>query len=114
MIPQTYIQGIGQSNEPFDNLPFGFFAQDSWRITPNLTLNYGVRYDVEISPLFAPASSINASAEKQLGVVEGIPRDYNNVAPRFGLAWDPTGDGKTVVRARVRTFLRSPTAGDRV
>ena len=107
-IPQTYIQGIGQSNEPFDNLPFGFFAQDSWRITRNLTLNYGLRYDVEISPLFAPATSVNAAAEKALGVTEGIPRDYNNVSPRFGFAWDPKGDGKTVVRGGYGIFYDHP------
>ena len=49
-VPTTYIQGIGTSNTPFDNIPFGFFAQDSWKITPKITLNYGVRYDVEITP----------------------------------------------------------------
>lgn len=107
-IPTTYIQGIGQSNQPFDNLPFAFFAQDSWRLTPKLTLNYGVRYDVEISPLFAPATSVNAAAEKALGVIEGIPRDNNNVAPRIGIAWDPTGDGKTVVRAGYGLFYDHP------
>ncbi len=107
-IPQTYIQGIGTSNQPFDNIPVGFFAQDTWRITHKLTLNYGVRYDVEITPLFAPATSINAAAEKALGVTEGIPRDYNNVAPRIGIAWDPTGDGKTVVRAGYGLFYDHP------
>jgi hypothetical protein len=107
-IPQTYIQGIGQSNQPFDNLPFGFFAQDTWRVTRKFTLNYGVRYDVEISPLFAPATSINAAAEKELGVVEGIPRDYHNIAPRIGFAWDPKGDGKTVVRAGYGLFYDHP------
>ena len=106
--PQTYIQGIGQSNQPFDNIPFGFFAQDTWRVTRKLTLNYGVRYDVEISPLFAPATAINAAAEKALGVTEGIPRDYNNVAPRFGFAWDPKGDGKTVVRGGYGMFYDHP------
>ncbi len=106
--PQIYIQGIGQSNSPFDNLPFGFFAQDTWRATRKLTVNYGVRYDVEITPLFAPATAINAAAEKQFGVVEGIPRDYNNVAPRIGIAWDPKGDGKTVVRAGYGLFYDHP------
>jgi hypothetical protein len=107
-IPQTYIQGIGNSSQTFDNLPFAFFAQDSWRVTRKITVNYGLRYDVEISPLFAPATAINAAAEKALGIVEGIPRDYKNVAPRFGIAWDPAGDGKTVVRAGYGLFYDHP------
>ena len=107
-IPTTYIQGIGNSNQPFDNIPIAFFGQDSWRVTRKLTLNYGVRYDLELSPLFAPATSTNAAAEQALGVIEGIPRDYHNVAPRFGLAWDPKGDGKTVVRAGYGLFYDHP------
>ena len=107
-IPGSYIQGIGSSNSPFDNIPMGFFFQDNWRVNRHLTLNYGVRYDVEISPLFTPGTAINAAAEQALGVVEGIPRDYNNVAPRIGLAWDPTGKGKTVIRAGFGMFYDHP------
>src|SRR5260370_32877861 len=68
-VPTTYIQGIGNSNQPFDNIPMGFFAQDQWKINRKLTLNYGVRYDVELSPLFSPATAVNAAAQKSLGVV---------------------------------------------
>jgi hypothetical protein len=106
--PITYIQGIGTSNQPFDNLPLGFFWQDSWRVKPRVTINYGVRYDVEITPLFAPLPGINGAAEQALGVVEGIPRDYKNVAPRFGIAWDPAGNGKTVIRAGYGLFYDHP------
>src|SRR5258706_6336303 len=107
-IPTTYIQGIGNSKQPFDNIPIGFFGQDSWKVNRKLTLTYGLRYDVKISPLFNPATPINAAAEQALGVVEGIPRDYNNVAPRFGLAFDPTGSGKTVIRAGFGLFYDHP------
>ena len=107
-IPNTYIQGIGNSNQPFDNLPFAFFLQDNWRMNRYLAHNNGVRYDVEISPLFTPATAVNAAAEKALGVVEGIPRDYHNVAPRFGLAWDPAGNAKTVIRAGYGMFYDHP------
>jgi hypothetical protein len=107
-VPLEYIQGIGNSNQPFDNLPFAFFAQDNWRVNRHLAVNYGVRYDVEITPLFAPGTKINAAAEKALGVVEGIPRNYTNFAPRLGLAWDPAGNGKTVVRAGYGLFYDHP------
>ena len=107
-IPTSYIQGIGNSNSPFDNIPMGFFAQDSWRVSRHLAINYGLRYDVEISPLFSPATAVNAAAENALGVVEGIPRDYHDFAPRFGLAWDPAGNGKTVIRAGYGMFYDHP------
>jgi hypothetical protein len=107
-IPTDFIQGIGTSNQPFDDIPFGFFAQDSWRVNQRLTLNYGLRYDPDITPLFAPATPINAAAEQALGVQEGVPRQYKDIAPRFGLAWDPWGDGKTVARAGFGLFYDHP------
>jgi hypothetical protein len=107
-IPTDYIQGIGSSNQPFNDIPIAFFAQDSWRATRKLTINYGLRYDVDLTPQFAPATSINAAAEQALNVTEGIPRQYKDVAPRIGLAWDPWGDGKTVVRAGFGLFYDHP------
>ena len=107
-VPQVFVQGIGNSDRPLDNHVLGFFIQDSWKIHRRLTLNYGVRYDYEKTPLFAPSTAINAAAQEAFGVVLGIPRDKNNVSPRFALAWDPRGNGKTIVRAGYGLFYDHP------
>jgi hypothetical protein len=108
-LPTTFIQGIGNSNRLFNDPLMGFFIQDSWKIHPRLTLNYGVRYDLELTAQFTPATALNATAEKAFNVTEGYPRDYNNVAPRFALAWDLAGNGKTVVRAGYGLFYDHPS-----
>ena len=107
-IPQVFVQGIGNPHDSFSNSPMGFFAQDSWKIRPNLTLNYGVRYDVELTPTFAAINPLAQTAQDALGITQGIPRDNNNVAPRIGIAWDPTSSGKTVVRASYGVFYDHP------
>jgi hypothetical protein len=106
--PSAFLQGMGSSYRPFDNNAFAGFAQDSWQMTRRLTVNYGIRYDVELSPLFTPKGSYNGPAEQALGLVEGIPRDYKNFAPRIGIAWDPIGKGKTIIRAGYGLFYDHP------
>ncbi len=108
-LPTTFIQGIGNSNRLFNDTLMGFFIQDSWKIHPGLTLNYGVRYDLELTAQFKPATALNAAAEKAFNVTEGYPRDLDNVSPRFGLAWDPMNNGKTVIRAGYGLFYDHPS-----
>lgn len=107
-LPQVFIQGIGNSNKTFNNYPLAFFLQDSWRVHPRLTLNYGVRYDIELTQKFDAATELNQAAEAAFNVVEGIPVDKNNFAPRFALAWDPRGNGNTVIRAGYGLFYDHP------
>ncbi|OLB83640.1 MAG: hypothetical protein AUI17_08105 [Acidobacteriales bacterium 13_2_20CM_2_55_5] len=107
-IPSNMVQGVGNPHDAFSNTALGLFIQDSWRMRSNLTLNYGVRYDVEFTPTFSPLNSIAAFGQNALGITQGIPRDLNNVAPRIGLAWDPTKDGKSVIRASYGLFYDHP------
>ena len=110
-LPGDFIQGIGSPSDSFKNIPIGAFWQDSWRVNPHVTLNYGVRYDVEIPPKFRPPQGLALPAYKLLGLQKGIQTDTNNIQPRLGLAWDPKGDGKTVVRASYGIFYDHPLLG---
>src|SRR4029079_1765972 len=118
--PTNFIQGFGNPVSSISNKPMAFFAQDSWKVRPNLVLNYGVRYDYELTeqvptlPLRDPLSGITLSAadtlaaQDAMGVQQGFPRDKNNWAPRLAVAWDPWNDGKTSIRAAVGMFYDHP------
>src|SRR6267154_6461909 len=85
----------------------GIYAQDSWRIIPHLTINYGLRYDTTFG-LFN-ASGHNQSANPALagnGIVSGIPHDYRKAfAPRLGLAYGVGSSGNTVLRGGVGLYF---------
>jgi hypothetical protein len=85
------------------NTDVGFFAQDDWRVSSNLTLNLGVRYDVEYGTLSDIEYGTNGrfliDDPRSPYFGQGTPEDdKNNIAPRVGFAWDVQSDGKTVVR----------------
>src|SRR5215813_5606581 len=118
--PQNFIQGFGDPVSHIKNKPLAFFAQDSWKVRPNITLNYGVRYDYEITDQIPtigfkdPLSGITLSAadiqaaQDAMNVQQGFPRDKNNWAPRVGFAWDVKNDAKTVVRGAFGIFYDHP------
>ena len=110
-LPGTFVQGLGSPSDSFHNVPMGFFWQDSWRVRPNVTLNYGLRYDVEIPPTLKAPTGLGAFGYNFLGLQKGIQTDKNNFQPRLGVAWDPAGNGKTVVRASYGMFYDHPLLG---
>lgn len=90
---------------------FALFAQDTWKLRPNVTLNMGLRYEVFMSPKKVNRSfggiilGQGATRQEQVRTARAgeIPRlydtDWNNFGPRLGFAWDVAGDSSTVVRA---------------
>jgi len=110
-LPATFVQGLGSPHDSFSNKPLGLFWQDSWHMRHNLTLNFGVRYDVEFPPQFKKPTGLAQVGYDFLGLQKGIQTDKNNFQPRIGLAWDPKGDGKTVVRASYGLFYDHPLLG---
>ncbi len=119
-VPSSFVQGFGNPISSLKNRPLAFFAQDSWKVRPNFTLNYGVRYDYELTDQIQPTGFTDPLTGTVLtpsdigvvqdffGVQQGFPRDKNNIAPRVGIAWDIHNDGKTVLRAALGIFYDHP------
>ena len=85
-LPQVYQQGFGDPTYPYYARPLtSFYGQDSWKVTPGFTLNYGLRYDLDTQ--FAPLTTYK--------------KDFG---PRVSFAWDPAKNHKTVVRGGYGIF----------
>jgi outer membrane receptor protein involved in Fe transport len=87
---------------------YGFFLQDDWRAARGLTVNFGARYDIQKmrqGPTRNPSPSLAAAGID----TSRINNDYNNVAPRFGFAWNPKAADRLVVRGGYGLFYgRTP------
>lgn len=84
-----YIVGSPYSENPYTDI--GIFAQDSWKVFPQLTLNIGARYN------YYDISVLDIASSKS-----------GNFNLRFGFSWDPVGDGKTSIRGGIGTFTANP------
>ncbi|HEY6770356.1 MAG TPA: TonB-dependent receptor [Candidatus Sulfotelmatobacter sp.] len=96
----------------------GLYAQDSWRVTPHLTFNYGVRYQTTFGLFTASGRDQTQNPAfltlQALGIplVNGVPHDYRKqIAPRLGIAYSPGDSGKTVFRAGFGIFYNDLAQG---
>jgi len=127
--PVVFLQGGGNFDREIRDRAFDAYGQDTYRVNSRLTLNFGLRYELPFPPtennnevnLFVPGaqSTVVPNAPAGLlypgdrGVPAGlIPTQKTAFAPRFGLAWDPRGDSKTVVSAAYGIFYEPFYTGE--
>lgn len=88
----------------------GYYFQDDWRVSRRLTLNLGIRYDYYTWPseVAGRQTNFDPSTGRLIQASGGgdslVNPDRNNFAPRFGFAYDASGDGKTVIRGGYGIF----------
>jgi hypothetical protein len=87
------------------------FAEDTWRIAKRLTVTFGLRWEISPGPTpGAPANFLDTTQSPPAIVAEQRPlwnTSYTNLAPRIGVAFRPTADGHTVIRAGAGLFYDS-------
>ena len=96
----NFQQAFGPSAFRIRTTDYNFFFQDDIRVTPRLSVNLGLRYEYEKLPEPQIPNPLANLAGQFVGPdqTKSLPADKNNFGPRFGFAYDITGDGKTSVR----------------
>jgi len=118
--PSTFPTQYTNSLPTYGNIPtttMAAYFQDDWRLTHNITLNLGVRYDLQIGSFNEDVPALLSKIEDKLGRGGSFPvdpsvvaqpktgrGDYNNFGPRIGIAWDPGANGVTNVHAGYGMF----------
>ncbi|MEX2284810.1 MAG: carboxypeptidase regulatory-like domain-containing protein [Gemmatimonadota bacterium] len=102
---------VEAGTQAFSQHDLSAFIQDSWTISPALTIDYGLRWDAQVQPepltepedvFFAPfiGQTVSTSAGSFRFPSDGtFPSDWKQLQPRVGVAWDISGDGRQVLRA---------------
>ncbi|MCI0487511.1 MAG: carboxypeptidase regulatory-like domain-containing protein [Blastocatellia bacterium] len=100
-----YRRQLGNTLLDFSTKELAFFAQDSWRVRPNFTLNFGLRWEGQFNPSPELGNDFLINTIKGFQFPSGhvldpteISDDTKQFGPRLGFAWDPSSSGKTVIR----------------
>jgi Carboxypeptidase regulatory-like domain len=93
--------GLGPDNR------LGIYLGDSWKIKPNLTLTYGVRYVRDTGRTDSDLNSVQVLNNYLPGTGNPVNQANGNLAPQAGIAWDPFNSGKTVIRAGIGQFYEN-------
>ena len=110
----SFADGEGTHDQTIHQL--AFYVQDDYKVTRNLTLNLGLRWDANIGNLPDQTNNRTIQILQQLNhpraqAITGDPEklsrttpSWTEFQPRVGFAWDPTGDGRTVIRGGYGIF----------
>lgn len=97
--PYEFTQGAVPQIYYLDSTQQAYFVGDTWKMRPNITLDYGIRWGMQDGATFLNHYTPNPN--KPAIPDEGNPHnrgDRRNWAPRFGFNWDPSGKGRQVIR----------------
>jgi len=102
--PDSFSGALGTTEGKFPAWNPSFFLQDTWQVNDAVTLNLGLRYDLDRTPtvLNDLIDPYNARIIQRFGGAPPLRKstvDANNFAPRLGVVWTPTADKRTAIRA---------------
>lgn len=81
--------GIGPAQVTTTDNIYGFYGQDTWKVRPNVTLNLGLRYDLESGAFKGGTIKSGGGCLQANGIIPACSKDHNNFQPRIGIAWSP-------------------------